>query len=367
MRFELSETQQLLQKTARQFLTNECPLPEARRISETETAHDAVLYKKMADQGWTGLIFPEEYGGMGLGMVEMAATMEQMGRALLPGAFHSTVALAGPIIDAAASHELKLRYLTPLCEGAVTSTAALIEADADWDPASWQTTASANHQLTGCKMFVPDAAEAAFLVVAAKAGADLALYIVDRGAPGLTVDSLKSIDLARRLYQVTLHNTPATLLAQGAAAEAALRYGLDIATASLTAEMAGGMQKVLELTVAYAKTRKQFDTVIGKFQAVQHMCADMFLWSESTKSAVYYAAYAIDKKLPETSSAVSVAKVYANDSYRECGNRGIQVHGGMGFTWENEIHLYYRRAKASETMLGDNTFHRERLAALVIG
>jgi alkylation response protein AidB-like acyl-CoA dehydrogenase len=365
MRYELSETQQLLSKTARQFLAHECPMAEVRRLMETETAHDRVLWKKMADQGWAGLIFPEEYGGMALGMVEMAATFEQMGRALLPGPFLSTVALAGPLIDAAGSAEQKRQYLTPICEGNACATAALVEGDAEWDPQSWQVSA-ANSKLSGRKMFVTDAAAAAFFVVAVREQGEFALYVVRQGAAGLGIRALKAMDLARKLYEVTFDRTEGALLARGRQAETALEYALNVATVALTAEMAGGMQRVLEITSEYAKTRKQFDQPIGKFQAVQHMCADMFLWTESSKSAVYYAAYALEKKLPEAAAAVSVAKVYASDAYRETGNRGIQVHGGMGFTWENDIHLYYRRAKASENAFGDTRHHRERIARLVI-
>ncbi len=358
MQFELSETQRLLAKTARQFLANECPIAEVRRIMETPHAHDPALHRKMADQGWTGLAVPEEQGGMGLGMIELAATFEQMGRALVPGAFFSTVALAAPLLHTA-------EHLGPLCEGTQCATAALLEEDADWDPASWKLAVSAD-RLSGAKMFVPDAAEAAFLLVAARAGGMLGIYKVASNAPGLEIIPLKSLDLTRRLYEVRFHDTPAEMIATGQAAELAIARALQIATLALTAEMAGGMARVLEVTVEYAKARKQFDTPIGKFQAVQHMCADMYLWSESTKSAVYYAAYALDKNLPEANSALSVAKVYAADAYREIGNRGIQVHGGMGFTWENDVHLYYRRAKVSETMLGDNVFHRERLVSMIV-
>lgn len=363
MRYELSETQQLLQKSAREFLTNECPMAEVRRIAETATAHDHTLWKKMAEQGWTGVIFPEEQGGMALGLVEMAAIFEQMGRVLLPGAFHSTVALAGPMLSAAGAQE----QVEAICEGRARATAALVEETAEWDPASWTARAEVtdgNWRISGRKLFVPDADAADFLVCAARVDGDAGLFLVDRAA--VQVTDLKSIDLTRRLYAVDFADAPARLLARGDAAESALAHGLNVATVAMGAEMAGGMQRVLENTVAYAKTRKQFDKPIGQFQAVQHMCADMLLWTESSRSAVFYAAYALQERLPEAGAAISVAKVYAGDAYREIGNRGIQIHGGMGFTWENDIHLYYRRAKACETALGDATFHRERIARLVV-
>ncbi|MBI3679235.1 MAG: acyl-CoA/acyl-ACP dehydrogenase [Acidobacteria bacterium] len=369
MRFELNETQLLLQKSAREFLANECPMAEVRRLMETETAHDAGLWKKMADQGWTGMICDEEDGGMGLGMVEMAAVFEQMGRALLPGPFLSSVALAGPLVAAAGS-EAKRRYLTPMIEGKACATAALIEDSAEWDPAGWRTRAEADgngYKLHGRKMFVTDACASSFVVVAARLSGEMALFAVSKDSAGSGICRLKGMDRTRPVYEMKFEGTPAELLMKGAAAENALSHALAVATVALAAEMTGGMSKVLELTVAYAKTRKQFDQVIGKFQAVQHMCADMFLWTESSRSAVYYAAYALDKRLPEAATAVSVAKVYAGEAYREVGNRGIQVHGGMGFTWENDVHLYYRRAKASENAFGETGDHRERIARQVVG
>ncbi len=369
MRFDLNETQKLLAKSARDFLTNECPMAEVRRMMETTTAYDAGLWKKMAAQGWTGIIFPEQHDGMGLGIVELAAIFEQMGRSLLPGPFHSTVALAGALLDAACDEGQKARYLEPICAGDVRATAALIEEGADWEPSSFRMEALRSNggwKLRGRKMFVTDAEAATLLVTAARGEGKLALFAVPRTAAGVQVVPLKGMDATRPLYEVSFEDSQAELLAAGSAAEKAYSRGLDVAIVALAAEMVGGMQRVLDITVAYAKTRKQFDKPIGQFQAVQHMCADMYLWTESSRSAVYYAAYALDRKLPEAASAVSVAKVYAGEAYREAGNRGIQIHGGMGFTWENDVHLYYRRAKLSENAYGTAAHHRERIARLVV-
>jgi alkylation response protein AidB-like acyl-CoA dehydrogenase len=189
-------------------------------------------------------------------------------------------------------------------------------------------------------------------------------YVVEAGAAGLKIEPMKGLDLGRKIYSVKLSSTPAEQLAGD---KTSVARALQIATAALTAEMTGGMQRVMELSVAYAKTRKQFGKAIGSFQAVQHMCAEMYLEMESSRSAAYYSAWALEENTPDAATAVSIAKMYASDAARNVGNRGIQVHGGMGFTWENDVHLYYRRAKASETMLGDATFHRERIAYLVIG
>jgi alkylation response protein AidB-like acyl-CoA dehydrogenase len=185
---------------------------------------------------------------------------------------------------------------------------------------------------------------------------------VEAKAAGLHISPMKGMDLTRKIYSVEFKNTPAELLGN----TKGLSSALDVATAAVSAELVGGMQRALELAVGYAKTRKQFGKPIGIFQAVQHLCADMYLETESSRSATYYAAWALEENAQDAAASVSVAKMYASDASRTVGNRGVQVHGGMGFTWENDIHLYYRRAKASETMLGDATFHRERIARLVI-
>jgi alkylation response protein AidB-like acyl-CoA dehydrogenase len=357
MQFGLSESQQILKDTARKFFAGECPIATVRKLMETETAYDAALWAKLAEQGFTGVIVPEEYGGMGLGKVELILLLEEAGYALLPGPFFSTVALAVPVIDALGTSSQKKKYLAPIPAGQARSTLALVEENGSWDPAQMRLSA-AGDRLTGTKLFVTDAAAASFIVVAARNG----VFMVETNAPGLRLQPMKGMDLTRRIYSVEFKNTPAEKL-DGVGD---LSRALDIATAALAAEMTGGMQRVLETTVAYAKTRKQFGKPIGIFQAVQHLCADMYLETESSRSAAYYASWALEENAPDAARAVSIAKMYASDAGRTVGNRGIQVHGGMGFTWENDLHLYYRRAKASETMLGDATFHRERIAKLVI-
>jgi alkylation response protein AidB-like acyl-CoA dehydrogenase len=372
MQFGLTETQLTLKNTVRKFLAAECPPAEVRKLMESETAFDPELWRKMAEQGWTGIIFPEEYGGFGMGMVEMAAALEEMGRALLPGPYFSTVLMAGALLDSAANDSQKLQYLGPICRGEAKATVAFLEDSASWSPDGVHLKAVAsggNYVLDGRKLFVTDAAVADFLICVGRLDGALALFLVTAKTPGLRVADLPSIDQTRKLYEVTFDGVTVpreNLLARGDQAQAALGRGREIATVGLVAEMTGGMQRLLDLTVEYAKTRKQFGRPIGQFQAVQHQCADMLLYTESSRSAAYYAAYAIQEGIPEASVAVSVAKAYASDAYREVGNRSIQVQGGMGFTWENDAHLYYRRAKASELMFGDATFHRERIAKLII-
>lgn len=357
MEFGLSESQRLLKDNARKFFAGECPMEEVRRLMETDTAYDEALWAKMAEQGYTGIIFPEEYGGVGLGKVELILLMEEAGRALLPGPFFSTVALAGAALDATATPEQKKRYLAPICSGEARSTVAMLEDAASWNVADVRM-ASVNGELTGEKLFVPDAVVADFMIVVARDS----VFVVDAQARGIDVEPMQAMDPTRKLYSVRFNHTPAEKLGNAGG----LARALDIAATALVAEMVGGMQRTLDITVEYAKMRKQFGKPIGMFQAVQHQCADMYVETESARSAAYYAAWALEENVPDAAVAVSIAKMYASDAGRTVGNRGIQVHGGMGFTWENDLHLYYRRAKVSETALGDSSCHRERIARLVI-
>ena len=372
MQFALTETQQTLKNTVRKFLAAECPIAEVRKLMETATAFDPALWRKIAEQGWTGMILPEEYGGYGMGMVEMAATLEEMGRALLPGPFFSTVLMAGPLLESTSNSREKQKYLSAIATGEAKAAVALLEDSASWSPDSVQlkaTSSSGTYTLDGRKLFVWDAAAADFLICVARLNGELALFLIPAKARGLRITDLPAMDSTRKLYELALDGVAVpreNLLAEGKPARAALDHILDVATVGLVAEMTGGMQRLLEMTVEYAKTRKQFGRPIGQFQAVQHLCADMLVYTESSRSAAYFAAWAIQEAVPEARLAVSVAKAYASDAYREVGNRAIQVHGGMGFTWENDAHLFYRRAKASELAFGDATYHRERIARLVI-
>ncbi|HEY0701802.1 MAG TPA: acyl-CoA dehydrogenase family protein [Candidatus Acidoferrales bacterium] len=353
MQFGLSESQEILRDSARKFFAGECPMDHVRKLMETPTAYDEKLWAKLTEQGYPGIIFPEEFGGVGLGKVELILLMEEAGRALLPGPFFSTVPLAGAVLNTVASAEHKKKYLEPICEGKARATVAVLEASASWDPANVQLKASGS-KLSGEKLFVTDAAVADFILVVAKDG----VYAVEAKAAGMTITPMDGMDMTRKIYAVKFQNT----LAEKIGDVAQLPKAFDVATAALAAEMVGGMQRTLDVTVEYAKMRKQFGKPIGMFQAVQHLCADMYLETESSRSAAYYAAWTLEENTPEASTAVSIAKTYASDAARSVGNKGIQVHGGMGFTWENDVHLYYRRAKASETAFGDSTFHRERIA-----
>jgi alkylation response protein AidB-like acyl-CoA dehydrogenase len=371
MDFDLSKPQKLLKESARALLARECGPGRVRGLMETETAHDDGLWRELADQGWTGLVVPEEQGGLGLGLVEMAAVAEEMGRACLPGAFLSTL-FAAALVERAGSAEQRDRYLEPIAAGELRATVALLEESASWEPGGVRLAASrdgGDFTLAGRKLFVPDAGAADLVVCVARDGDALALLPVERGAGGLTATPTPSMDATRKLYEVAFDGVrvaASDALGADGDAEGALQGALDAATAVLCAEMVGGMQWVLDASVEYAKTRQQFGRPIGSFQAVQHMCADMLLLTESARSAAYYAAWALTENDPAASGAVSVAKAYCSDAFREVANRGVQVHGGIGFTWEHDLQLYYKRSKSSETLFGDATYHRERIARLVV-
>src|SRR5262249_8187061 len=243
MQFGLSESQQILKDTARKFFAGECPIATVRNSMETETAFDAALWSKLAEQGFTGIITPEEHGGMGLGKVELILLMEEAGYALLPGPFFSTVALAAPVIDELGTVAQKQKYLEPIAAGKARSTIALVESNGSWDTASLQLSASGD-KLTGTKLFVTDAAVADFIIVVARNS----VFAVDAKASGLHIEPMKGLDLARKIYSVEFKNTPAEKLGGSGDLEKALH----VATAALCAEMVGGMQRTLELTVAYA-------------------------------------------------------------------------------------------------------------------
>ena len=372
MEFELNETQKLFQRSARELFAQEIPPTLVREMIEKNQPYSETIWSKLVEQGWTGLIFSEDDGGLGLGMVEMGVAFEEMGRALVPGAFLSSVALAGSLIQKGCSPEYRTKRLQAMCEGQSKATVALLEESANWDPDAVAMTATPGEggfRLSGKKLFVSDGAAADFIITVARAGSGLVLAFVDSKAAGLSVKSMPGIDASRSLSAVEYNDVFVSdddVMADSTKVRAALEYAIDVATLALSAEMVGGMQWLLEASVEYAKTRKQFGKPIGQFQAVQHHCANMLLMTESARSAVYYAAWVMGNDPEQAPLAVSMAKAYASDGYREVGNLAVQVHGGIGFTWDENVHFYYKRAKASELMFGDATFHRERIARLVI-
>jgi alkylation response protein AidB-like acyl-CoA dehydrogenase len=373
MDFGFSEEQDMLRQSARQFLETECAMPYVRKMMDDDTGYSEEQWKKMADLGWMGLIFPERYGGSGLNMVDLVVVLEEMGRVVMPGPFFATVILGGLAIDLAGSDAQKEKYLPQICSGALRATLAQVEESGRWDSEGIQLRAkksASGYSLSGTKLFVHDAHNADLLVVPARAGrAGVTLFLVDARQRGVTTTVLKTMDQTRKLCEVTFANVkvgPDGVLGSVGQGWPVLDRLVDRAKVALCAEMCGGAQKVLEMSVEYAKVREQFGRPIGSFQAIQHKCANMMVQVESSKSATYYAAWAVANDVPEAHLAACMAKAYCSDAYRFVSGEGIQIHGGIGFTWEHDMHLYFKRAKGSEVTFGDATWNRELVAQVVL-
>jgi alkylation response protein AidB-like acyl-CoA dehydrogenase len=371
MNFDLTKAQKLLQQSARDFFSRECKPERVRELMASETAFDATLWQAMADQGFTGLTIPEEYGGLGLSLVDLIAVTEEMGRACLPGPFISTL-WAASLIERAGNEGQRKQYLEPIAAGEMKATVALLEETGEWNPDAVMLAANKDgkeYRLRGTKHYVSDAAVADVIIVVARDNTDLVLLPVERSSAGVKITETPAIDATRKLYTDEFDNVAvpeSSALAFTTKTKEAVEDATDVATVALCAEMLGGMVWTLDTTVEYAKTRLQFGKPIGIYQAVQHQCADMFNFTESARSATYFAAWAVAENDPAAKLAVSVAKGYASDAAREVGNRGVQLHGGIGFTWEHNIQLYYKRAKSSEILFGDANYHREKIAEKVV-
>jgi len=377
MDFGFSQEQEMLRATARKFFENECPSTFVRERMQEPAGVTDDFWAKLAEQGWLGLIYPEEYGGAALGFVDLTVLMEEMGRVVMPGPFFATTVLGGLVILEAGSTAQKKAWLTRIAAGEAKTTLAWTEPSARWDAEGVTTTARAadgGFVLSGAKLFVPDAHLADVLVVVARtsegarAEDGVSLFLVPRGASGLEVKLLPTMDETRKLCEVTLRDVrvPAdALLGARDGGWAPLARVVERATVVLCAEMCGGAQRVLEMTTEYAKIRVAFGKPIGAYQGVKHRAADMLVDVENAKSLTYYAAWAVDENVPEAALAASMAKAYVTDAYRKVAGAGIQLHGGIGFTWEHDLHLYFKRAKSSEFTFGDATYHREKVAQLI--
>jgi alkylation response protein AidB-like acyl-CoA dehydrogenase len=371
MDFAFSEEQEMLRSSARDFLAKECSSKVVRKLMDAPDAYDPGLWKKIAGLGWTALGIPEQYGGVGT-FLDLVVVLEEAGRALLPGPFFATMGLAVPALIEAGTEAQKQEVLSAIAQGSARATLAMTEPSGRWDAGAVTLTAKqkgGGWQLDGVKLFVPDAEAADYMIVAARTrgeGEDgISLFLVKGKPAGMKVTALKTLDMTRRWSEVRFDGVKLdadSLMGPADKAWPKLKRALEWATAALCAEMIGGTQKILETSTEYAKTRHQFGKPIGIYQAVSHKLADMLVLSESGRSATYYAAWTVDADAPDRSLAASMAKAYVSDAYRKVAGDGIQVHGGIGFTWEHDLHLYFKRAKSSEVTLGDATFHRELVA-----
>ncbi len=376
MDFGFSEEQEMLRQSVQDFLAAECPMTYVRQMMEDERGFADDQWKKMVALGWTGLIIPEQYGGAGLNMVDMVVVLEEMGKVVFPGPYFASVILGGLAIDLGGSEEQKQRWLPKLADGSLRATLAQVEESGRWDAEGIQLPARAaggGFTLSGTKLFVHDAHTADLLIVPVRtggAGTDgITMLVVEAKAKGVGIRVLKTMDQTRKLCEVTFADVAVGADAVlGAAGQGwpLLDRLVDRARVALCAEMCGGAQRVLDMSVEYAKVREQFGKPIGSFQAIQHKCANMMVQVESAKSATYYAAWAVANDVPEAHLAACMAKAYTSDAYRYVSAEGIQIHGGIGFTWEHDMHLYFKRAKGSEVTFGDATYNRELVAQVVL-
>ncbi len=366
MNFAFTEEQEELRKTVRSFLESKSAESAVREQMETDAGYDNAVWKQAGEQlGLQGLHIPEEFGGSGYGYVELGIVLEEMGRALLCAPFFSTVVLAANTLLHSGDDAAKAAHLPGIASGETIATLAFTEPSGKWDEAGITmpaTSAGDGYTLTGTKMFVIDGNTANLIIVAARTANGVSLFAVEGDAAGLTRTNLSTMDQTRKQSKLDFDNTPATLIGAEGKGWDVLSTVLDLAAVGLAAEQVGGAQKVLEMAVEYAKVRVQFGRPIGSFQAIKHKCADMLLEVESAKSAAYYGMWCASEMNDELPSVASLAKAYCSEAYFHATAENIQIHGGIGFTWEHPAHLYFKRAKSSELLFGDPTYHRELLA-----
>jgi alkylation response protein AidB-like acyl-CoA dehydrogenase len=374
MNFALSEEQDMLQKSARDFVARESNLKRIRALREDKTGFSPEVWKKMAELGWLGIPFPEEYGGLGQGVVETIVVMEELGRGLMPEPFLSTVLLAGNALLLAGSEAQKKAWLPKVIEGQSFLTLGYQERDSRYEPFSVKTEAKkkgSKWSLNGEKAFVPDAHVAERIIVTARAKGKpqsregVEMFLVDPKAKGVTLTDIPSMDWRKRaLVKLEGVEVDESARLSGASVSDVLEAILDRATVGLSAEMLGAMNESFRITLEYMKTRVQFGVPIGSFQALKHRAADEYVQTELSRSAVYFAAMSIDEKMPDAQVAVSTCKARCNDAFHLIANESIQMHGGIGMTDEHDIGFFFKRARTAEVTLGDSTFHRDRYARL---
>ncbi len=368
--FAFTDEQEQFRSTIRRFLAERSPTTEVRRLMATAEGYDPAVWRQLSeDLALPGIHIPEQYGGAGFGMVELCIVTEELGRALLCAPYFSTAVLAANAILNAGSDAQKAALLPEIAKGARLMTLAITEPDGNWDAASIKTTASAeggSYRLDGTKSFVVDGHIADLLVVAARVAGSvgsegLALFAIDADAGGVERRLLESMDPTRKIARIDFRGARASVLGNLDQGANAILRTLDQATIALANEMVGGAQTMLDSAVNYAKLRVQFGRTIGSFQAIKHKLADMLLEVELAKSAAYYAAQAAAVDDPEWPALASLAKAGASETYVHTAAECIQIHGGIGFTWDNDTHLWFKRAKSSEVFLGQPSYHRELL------
>lgn len=369
MDFALNEEQAMLQEVLRDFLSAKSSQGAVRAQMADPSGYDVGLWRQMADQlGLQSLAIPEEYGGSGFTFVELGIALEEMGRALTVSPFFASCVMAPQLLLALDDEEANKEYLPELASGNLIATVALAEDSGSWQPADVTTTAresGGGWLLDGHKSYVLDGAAADLLLVAARVGDRIGVFAVEAGAAGLTRTPLDTMDQTRKQARLEFAGTPARPVGSVAAGERAIEVMLDHAMVGLAAESLGGTAEVLDMAVEYAKVREQFGRPIGSFQAIKHKCASMLVDLESSRSAVYFALWAVSARDAEVPKVASLVKAFCTDTYLSACGENIQIHGGIGFTWEHPAHLYLKRAKNAQLFLGSSDFHRQRLATLI--
>ena len=361
--------QEELRRSVRRFLEARSPVAEVRRLMDTEDGFDRAVWRGMAEQvGLQGIHVPEAHGGAGLGQVELGVVLEELGRCLACVPYFSTVGLAVNALLASGDERAQADLLPRFASGEATGTLAVLEPPGGWDLDSLAARARRQGDgwvVDGVKAFVVDGHTADVVLVAAHAPGGLSVFAVEGAGAGVERVPVPQLDQTRKLARVELSAAPARLVGEEGGAGSWLPRALDLAGVALAMEQVGGAQRCLDMSVDYAKARHQFGRPIGSFQAIKHRCADMLLRVESARAAAYYAAWAAAEDAEELPAVASLARAYCSEAYSWAAGETIQVHGGIGFTWEHDAHLYFKRAKSSELFLGDGSYHRERLAARI--
>ncbi|HXA42743.1 MAG TPA: acyl-CoA dehydrogenase family protein [Candidatus Solibacter sp.] len=350
------------------FLAERTPMAEVRRLMADPTGHDPAVWRQMGKEfALQGIAVPEEYGGAGYGYAELAVVFEQMGKTLLPSPFFATVALALPALLASGDEAAIREYAPGLAAGESVGTLAWVEDDGAWrgGTATSATNSGATWTIEGHKAYVVDGSAADLILVIAETPEGRSLFAVSGDATGLDRQATPSFDQTRRLARIELHGTPARPVGEAGRGDEILAAALDRAAVLLAAEMVGGAQACLDMSVGYAKQREQFGRLIGSFQAIKHRCAEILVELEGARAAAYYGAWAADASPAELPMVASIAKATASEAFFRAAGENVQMHGGIGVTWEYDAHLYLKRAKTSSILLGDPSFHRQRLADLL--
>jgi alkylation response protein AidB-like acyl-CoA dehydrogenase len=365
MSFGTSEEQEELRASVHRFVTDRAPLSRVRELMNSGEIDRDFWSQAGAQLGLQGIAIPEEYGGSGFTFGEQAIVLEELGSGLYGGPYLPSAVLAAYALLASPDESARQDLLPGIASGEVIATLAFTEEDGSWDPGNIRLTAAKSGDgwvLDGHKSFVLSGAEAGLILVAAVADGGLSLFAVDAAASGLAATALPTLDQTRNLARLDFDAVSARLIGSTGDATAILERVLDVAAIALAAEQLGGAARALEITVDYTKTRHQFGRPIGSFQALKHRMADLLMEVESLRSAVAYAASAVADDSDEVPALASLVKAYASETYFHVAAEMIQMHGGIGFTWEHDAHLFFKRAKSTELFLGDGAYHRERLA-----